>query len=134
MVDWPRYLVTAVVTYGIASYGSYKYNLLVKCQTDLRDVKDHKTFLRERHEKSAETYDQDMQNVEFSNKFGKYRKTLLSYAQGRVLEMGVGTGANFAYYNGPKVSELVGVDWSEAMLLKAFNKLDELKGDQEEKE
>ena len=42
MVDWPRYLVTAVVTYGIASYGSYRYSLLTKAQEDLRDVKDQK--------------------------------------------------------------------------------------------
>ena len=98
MVEWPRYFLTAVVTYGVASYGSYRYNLLTKAQEDLRDVKDHKGFLRERHDKSAETYDTDQQRMEFSNKFGHYRRTLLSYAEGRVLEMGIGTGANFPYY------------------------------------
>ena len=70
--------------------------------------------------------------MEFSNKFGQYRRTLLSYAEGRVLEMGFGTGANLSYYNGPQVTELVGVDWSEAMLIKAFGKLDDLKLEQEE--
>ena len=45
MVDWPRYLVTAAVTYAIASYGSYRYSLLTKAQLDLRDVKDHRLFL-----------------------------------------------------------------------------------------
>ena len=68
--------------------------------------------------------------IEFSNKFGKYRKTLLSFAQGRVLEMGIGTGANLQYYDGPSVKELVGVDWSEQMLMKAFTKLDDLKEEQ----
>ena len=57
MVDWPRYLITAVVTYGIASYGSYRYSIMTKAQEDLRDVKDHKTFLRERHDKISDTYD-----------------------------------------------------------------------------
>ena len=132
MVDWPRYLVTAVVTYGIASYGSYKYSLLTKAQEDLRDVTDQKKFLLEKHEASAETYDDDNSRREFSNKFGKYRKTLLTYAQGRVLEMGVGTGANFPYYDGPNVDELVGVDWSENMLLKAFGRLDDIKQEQKE--
>ena len=59
MADWPRFLVTAAVTYGIATYGSYRYNLMTKAQEDLREIKDHKAFLRERHDKSAETYDSD---------------------------------------------------------------------------
>ena len=57
MVDWPRYLITAAVTYGIATYGSYRYNLLTKAQEDLRDIKDHKKFLRERHDANADKYD-----------------------------------------------------------------------------
>ena len=101
MVDWPRYLITAVVTYGIATVGSYRYNLLTKAQEDLRDIKDHKKFLRDRHDSLAEQYDDAGSSREFSNKFGKYRKTLLSYAQGRVLEMGIGTGTNLQYYDGP---------------------------------
>ena len=52
----------------------------------------------------------------------------MSYAEGRVLEMGIGTGTNLQYYNGPKIDELVGVDWSENMLMKAFGKLDDYRG------
>ena len=55
---------------------------------------------------------------------------MLSYADGRVLEMGIGTGCNLAYYT-PRVKEVVGVDWSDNMLMKAFNRLDELKADPE---
>ena len=117
MVDWPRYLITAAFTYGIASYGSYRYSLMTKAQEDLRDIKDHKTFLRERHDSISEKYDTDAVKVEFSNKYGKFRKTLLSYASGRVLEMGIGTGANLQFYDGPKIKELIGVDWSEPMLM-----------------
>ena len=36
---------------------------------------------------------------EFSNKISRYRKILLSYAQGRVLDVGMGTGENLKYYN-----------------------------------
>lgn len=103
MADWPRYLITAAVTYGIASYGSYRYSLLTKAQEDLRDVKDHRAFLLERHDANAEKYDEDNKGREFSNKFGRYRKTLMTYATGKVLEVGVGTGANLKYYDGPKV-------------------------------
>ena len=42
--------------------------------------------------------------------------------------MGIGTGTNLQYYNGPKIDELVGVDWSENMLMKAFGKLDDYRG------
>lgn len=48
----------------------------------------------ERHDASADKYDESSSKMEFSNKFGKYRKTLLSFAKGRVIEMGIGTGTN----------------------------------------
>lgn len=126
----PRYLITAAVTYGIASYGSYKYGLLTKAQTDLRDIKDQRAFLRERHEQIASTYNELEKKREFSNKFGRYRRTLLSYASGNVLEMGVGTGLNLSHYT-QKVDSLLGIDWSEAMLIEAFGKLQELKNEVE---
>jgi hypothetical protein len=36
----PRFLSTAAVTYVAASYLSYKYGVIVKAQTELRDIKD----------------------------------------------------------------------------------------------
>jgi Methyltransferase domain len=63
------------------------------------------------HENIAEKYNDKNSQREFSNKYGKYRRTLLSYADGRVLEMGIGTGINLQYY-GPHLKEVVGVDWS----------------------
>ena len=50
------------------------------------------------HQKVAEKYDEIFQKREFSNKFSKYRKIVLSYAEGRCLEVGIGTGENFKYY------------------------------------
>lgn len=46
-----------------------------------------------------------------SNHLSRYRRTLLSYCNGKVLEMGIGTGINFQFY-GSDVDEIVGVDWS----------------------
>ena len=51
----------------------------------------------------------------------------MTYATGKVLEVGVGTGANLKYYDGPKVQEYVGVDWSEPMLLKAIGRLEDIR-------
>lgn len=90
----PRYLSTAAVTYVAATYLSFKYGVIVKAQTELRDIKDQKSFLQQVHENIAEKYNDKNSQREFSNKYGKYRRTLLSYAEGRVLEMGIGTGIN----------------------------------------
>ena len=57
-------------------------------------MRDQKAFLKEKHEEIAEKYDEMQKKREFSNKYGRFRKTLLSYAEGRVLEMGIGTGTN----------------------------------------
>jgi predicted TPR repeat methyltransferase len=67
-----------------------------------------------------------MDTREFSNKISRYRKRLLSYASGRVIELGVGTGANLPFYRGD-VDEVIGVDWSDKMLIKAFENIDTAK-------
>jgi ubiquinone/menaquinone biosynthesis C-methylase UbiE len=121
MSNAPRYITTAVVTYFIASYGSYKYGLITKAQTDLRNIVDKKKFLHETHDKLAESYDKLYERRDFSNKINKYRKTLLTYAEGRTLELGCGTGANLPFFT-TKVTELVAVDWSANMLMKAMNR------------
>ena len=84
----------AVVGYGTASFVSYKYNLMTKAQEDLKDIDDKKMFLMERHQAIAESFDADMAQREWSNKLPQYRKVLLSYAEGDVLECGIGTGTN----------------------------------------
>jgi len=47
----------------------------------------------------------------------RWRKNLLSYAKGGVLELAVGTGANFPFY--PLDVKITATDFSEAMLEKA---------------
>jgi len=46
----------------------------------------------------AEKYDRLIEKSEVSHKFIKQRKTLISYAKGKVLETGVGTGNNLKHY------------------------------------
>ena len=121
-----RLIFQAAVGYGLASYVSYKYNLITKAQTELRDIKDKKLFLFKVHEKTAESYDSSTQRRELSNKIQTYRKVLLSYAEGKVLECGIGTGRTLRFYDSKLVKHLTGVDWSPAMLQKAFERVDEL--------
>jgi len=47
--NWPRYIFGAVCLYGVAVYGSYKYGTFTKAQIMLREVKDQRTFLYEKH-------------------------------------------------------------------------------------
>lgn len=46
---------------------------------------------------------------------GKQRMKVIPQAQGRVLEIGIGTGLNLPFYNAGRVSELVGVEPSLRM-------------------
>ena len=86
----------------------------------MRDIKDKKLFLQSVHEKNAETYDSLMKNRELSNKIRRFRKVLLSFSGGDVLELGVGTGASLDCYDPNYVDSYVGIDWSPQMLIQAF--------------
>ena len=55
---------------------------------------------------------------------GRYRRQLFGDAEGRVLDVACGTGANFPYL--PSTVDLVGVDVSPEMLAKARNRLERL--------
>ncbi len=67
-------------------------------------------------ERVAPSYDRAMAPWE-RRWIGRYRRELLAQAEGRVVEVGIGTGANLAHY--PAGVQLVGVDASPAMLGRA---------------
>lgn len=54
----------------------------------------------------------------------KYREKALSLVEGKVLEVGVGTGKNFPYY--PRNVEVIGIDFSKGMIEKAEKRKKEL--------
>ncbi|WP_258084234.1 class I SAM-dependent methyltransferase [Thermococcus thermotolerans] len=56
--------------------------------------------------------------------FSKYRARALSLAEGKVLEIGVGTGKNLPYY--PQNVEVTAIDFSRGMLEKAEKRRREL--------
>ncbi len=85
------------------------------------DIDEGKTALaKERYDRRAKDFDQGMAMVD--NLFlGKLRAMQWSLVSGkRILEVGVGTGSNFALY--PKGAEITGIDLSDKMLEVARSK------------
>ncbi len=74
----------------------------------------------ERYQRIAWAY--DLLDLPFE--YGRYRKIrpqLFNGLSGRILEAGVGTGRNFPFY--PSGSNVVGIDFSPAMLARARRRL-----------
>lgn len=63
-----------------------------------------------------------------SHHFDDQRRDLMARATGRVLELGVGTGSNLAFYP-PGVSDVVGIDPHGAVLDRAIRTVAELEAD-----
>ncbi len=55
----------------------------------------------------------------------KQRAAIVPQAEGRVLEVGLGSGLNLAFYDPAKVSEVIGLEPSEGMRIKARKRADE---------
>ena len=99
-------------------YRSYREDSL---KTLFLNNPDHEKFFKETHESIAETYDHEMKDYEWAKRIDKYRKVLCSYSEGKVLEVGIGTGLNFGFY--PDSISLTGIDWSPRMLSKTKENL-----------
>ncbi|NJE04672.1 methyltransferase domain-containing protein [Thermococcus sp. M36] len=56
--------------------------------------------------------------------FSRYRERAVRLAEGKVLEVGIGTGKNLPYY--PEGVEVIGIDFSRGMLEKAEKRRKEL--------
>lgn len=59
---------------------------------------DKASVLKKIHDAIAPSYDDEMGNYEWAKRIDKYRKVLLSYTYGNVLEVAIGTGANLKFY------------------------------------
>ena len=68
------------------------------------------------HDKQAKQYDKiRRKKISFDR---KWRRRLLSFAKGKILEVSVGAGENFKFY--PVKVDITAVDISEAMIEKAM--------------
>ena len=69
-------------------------------------------------------YDSEVSNHEFFLGINSRRKRIIQQAEGDVLELGVGTGRNFAYYNPSTCRSVTAIDFSYEMLKFAREKLE----------
>lgn len=120
----------AIVGVGAVVLGSHGFHFYRRSREDelmalFTDTQDRDTFYRSRHDQIASTYDSQFESFEWSKRIHKFRGVLLSYAEGKVLEVGVGTGRNWPYY--PKECHVVGIDWSLEMLKESDKRASECK-------
>lgn len=87
-------------------------------------MKDGTDKVRRRYDRVSRFYDISESIIE-RTLFSKWRKKVLSNLEGKVLEVGVGTGKNLKYY--PRDVELTGIDISPKMMAKAKKKKQKLK-------
>lgn len=95
-----------------------------KLRADMEEVEKNglrKDKFKEIHQRNAGSYEKKTDFFEFRNQINKYRRILLSFAQGRVLELGVGSGRSLEFYKSD-VRELVCIDYSSKMLDQAIEK------------
>lgn len=82
--------------------------------------------MKETFDELAKKWDVLVRSDEFMAGIGRHRRKLIQRAQGEVLEVAVGSGRNFSYYNGGKVTGITAVDFSRAMLEVADGKRKEI--------
>ncbi len=74
--------------------------------------------IKKRYNRIAGIYDLLEKPMEYA--FSGWRKEMLKDAQGKVLEVGIGTGKNIPHY--PPDIQLTGIDFSEKMIARANDK------------
>jgi methyltransferase OMS1 len=76
----------------------------------------------DRYNRTAATFDADINLTEKLMRLGRLRKSLVKQSSGHVLEVGVGTGRNFRYYDLGHCKSLTFVDKSPEMVAIAKTK------------
>jgi ubiquinone/menaquinone biosynthesis C-methylase UbiE len=108
MVHWPEPVA--------AASGSVKKGAPMRMEKIRADAPDLKGAIRAKYDAFASRYDWVLGSAEWLG-LRLLRRRLLAHAQGRVLEIAVGTGRNLALY--PPGCELHALDFSPRMLERA---------------
>lgn len=113
-----KYYFGAALTLAVSSVGGNIY------ATSRRPtIIDPKAF-----DRLAPTYDSAIESTEASSGLNEIRAKFVFKAKGRVLEIALGTGRNFEYYDPESVREIVAVDRSKEMVRVAMKKLEAVGG------
>ncbi|KAI1923601.1 hypothetical protein LOZ12_000060 [Ophidiomyces ophidiicola] len=89
--------LAAVAVFAFSTYGTYllvSYKKAVEASRSL----DVPLNLTDRYDRSARTYDSEVNTAEMLMRLGKRRKEIIEMARGNVLEVSCGTGRNMDYY------------------------------------
>ena len=89
--------LSAVAVFAFSTYGSYLYVTYKKAVEDSRAL-DVPVDVSDRYDRTARTYDAEVDAAETVMRLGKRRKELVQRARGNVLEVSCGTGRNMEYY------------------------------------
>jgi SAM-dependent methyltransferase len=105
-------IFTSLIIFGSGSYLSFKYNEFTRYDETLKAVQSQgklRSFLHEIHQKSQDIKEEVLPNTSLP-KENYYRKVLLSYAEGIVLEPGVGLSDNQKFYPST-IGKVIAIDW-----------------------
>ena len=122
-----KFIGVGIFFYAGAFYCSVQLYLNDKLRAQLEEINQQgtkKLNLFQINERNAKQYDKNTNNYEFRTQIIKFRKIITSYAKGKVLETGIGTGRNMEFYKSD--ADVIGIDYSSKMIELAINKLDEL--------
>ena len=116
-ISLSRAISLSVFSFFGTSIFMYKYERMSMANKEIAEVKNKRQYLFDKHQELAESYDK---SLEWKENIEKVRKTLLTYAEGNVLETGWGTGNNSKYYKDDV--KVTCIDWSVNMLQEALGK------------
>lgn len=128
MTSRKKFIGFSFVFYLGAFYGGINLFLNDKLRAEMEQVLNsgkRKEEYKMIHERLASSYEKKTEKFEARNQFNKYRRVLISYAKGKTLELGVGTGRSLEFYKDD--ADVIGVDYCEKMLDQAKEKLDDKK-------
>lgn len=109
------WIVGALAVYFFIAYGFYFYRVYSRTAEESRNLQVPED-VRDRYERIAKDYDNKVDFAEKAIWLGRLRESLAKKAYGNVLEVSVGTGRNFKYYDLKQCKSVTMVDHSGEMV------------------
>ena len=121
----PKKLITPGLLFYIgAFYGTIQLYFNDRMRVNLDQLRESGEWKQERldiqhinYKKKKEAWDRE----EARNQYNRYRRVVVSYAKGSVLELGCGSGRNFPFYKEDAI--VIATDISDKMIAESMDKL-----------